>query len=412
MRKTALHSAAVMAAAVLLPATSYAQDQGTLYKQVNGWTITQFVQSESSADPSCSAVYIQNRFDGLRIEKVSDGYLFGINGLSREEQGDLYPLKFWFDGDRSQELSGEAGFIKDAAYPYDDWLSYFHAADAQPSPIDAIGGLNSMSFAFQMPGNRTGNDEVTVTYELKGSAAALLALEECYTIASTGGVMPTGASEGNQLMGSSDCPDDGPKLPGSGVCQGRGVNYLNIVDGSAPELDVGCEWKLNEAAMPGGDYLFYLASSCGVHLSQLEFAAGAQTADVNLVKSAMGNGDDWGSILTVIAVDEADPKASLLQFVRNGMDDKAEAAKCRVAAYGGGPADALVIDNLSPAEAKADMETSMEPRWACGEYGLNQDSQSFWRIFGGFAWYFDLGQDAYFDIDPRSLTVVSAADLN
>lgn len=178
-------SAAIIALTLFLPANAYAQDQSTLYKDVKGWTINQYAQSESSPDPSCSAVFIQNLYNGLRIERFTQGYLFGINGLSRENQGRRYPLKFWFEGDRTQELSGEASFVKDAAYPLDDWLSYFHPINQQPSPVKAIGDSNIMSFAFPMPGNRTGNQEVTVTYQLNDSAAALLALDECYAIANS-----------------------------------------------------------------------------------------------------------------------------------------------------------------------------------------------------------------------------------
>lgn len=404
---------AVLWGVILLPLSAHAQDQGTLYKKVGQWTINQYAQSESSAQPSCSAVYAQDRLNWLRVERFNEGYLFGLNGLSRTEQGPLYDLKFWFDDDRSQELSGQAQFIKDAAYPLDDWLSYFQSTDAKPSPIEAIRGLNTMSFAFMVPGNRTGNNEVTTTFALKGSAAALLALEECYEVAaSSGDVAPSASVEADTpLNPPSDCPDDGPRLPGSGVCQGRGVNYLNIAEGNAPELMEGCEWKLNEAVMPGGDYLFYLATSCGKFLSKLELSIGASTADLNLIASAMSEGADRGKIGTSIPVDDANPKASLLQFVQSTIDDKTAAGKCRIVPYFGS-SDMLTIDNLSPTEAKIIDNKGDGARWACGPYGLNQESNAFWRIFSGFAWYFDLGQDAYFDIDPRSLTLVYANDLN
>lgn len=437
MRISLLLSVAAIAAITIIPLGATAQDMGKLYKKVKGWTVNQYAASESSPGPSCSAVRLKDHIQALRIERFKEGYLAGFNGLSRKEQWNKYPMKFWFDGNRSQEASGEGEFVKDAAYPLDDWLSFYIPADAKPSPVDAVKNLNSISFAYQIPGNRTGNDEVTITYKLVGSAAALLALDECYQRASSGGSMkvsgkkpkilsrpakkPAGTDMGalakksydrfegapaqkSNTMSNSDaestCPTEGPRLPGSGICQYRGVNYLNIVDGPPPILQEGCDWRLNEAAMPNGGYLLYLAELCNGKLATLKFSSGKPFSEVTL---------DGNKVITVGAVDMNNPRKNVLIYARNAMKDKAEAAKCRVVdAPNELAADALMVDVSAAEAAKAPKD---EPRFACGPFGLDDETTSFWRVFDGYSWHFELGQDAYKRFDPRSLTVISAADL-
>ena len=405
-------------AAALSPLGANAQDQGSLYKEVKGWAIHQHMNSESSPNPSCSAVMFKDHATAMRVVRFDQGFFYGVNGLNREQQGPLYDLSFWFDGDQSTRQGGQASFGKDAAYPYDDWLSFFHPLAERESLVGAIANKTMLSFAFPMPGNRTGKDEVTIDFELTGSAAALLALEECYQVAS--GAMQSNAPSPQASAApdpastpASDCPDGGPRLSGSGICQGRGVSYLDMVGGEAPMLSDGCEWKLNEAAMPGGDYLLYMAASCGAITTQLEFAAGARTAEVNIARSALQEGVAAGKIITVIAVDAQQPAASILAFVRDAMEDKAEAAGCEVfgrQADSGWPADALEVRNRAVEAEQAKTEYgSMDG--SCGPFGNGGDTTTYWREFGGYGWYFELGQDGYQDFDPRSLTIITASEL-
>lgn len=401
----------------LSPIGANAQDQGSLYKEVKGWAIHHHSNSESSPKPSCSAVLFKDHATAMRVERFDQGYFYGVNGLNRNEQGQLYGLSFWFDGDRSNQQGGEASFGRDTSYPYDDWLSFFHPYEERDTLVAAIANRNMLSFAFLMPGNRSGTDEVTIDFELTGSAAALLALEECYQVASGAVAQATPAPQAGAAPApesTSDCPDGGPILPSSGICQGSGVYHLNIVEGEAPLLYEGCEWKLNEAAMPGGDYLLYLGSSCNGITTQLEFPAGARTAEVTIAKSGLGDGAPGGKLITVITVDENDPKASILAFVQDSMDDKAEAAGCKLYGEETGssyPADALSARNEAAEEEQVKMAEDGPLDGTCGPFGNSGDSATYWRVIGGFGWYFELGQDAYQDIDPRSLTVVSGADL-
>lgn len=410
MIRHAVSSFAIVSALSCLPASADAQNQAKLYKEVKGWKVHSFAQSESSSKPSCSAVMFRDHVNAMRVERFEQGYLFGINGLSRKEQGREYDMSFWFDGDKSTQMGGMANFVKDAAYPHDDWLSFFHPAAERGTLVAAIANQSTMSFSFRMPGNRTGNDIVETEFALTGSAAALLALDECYQVANSQAVTPAANTVSAQ---PSDCPDDGPRLPGSGICQGRGVNWLEIVGGEPPVLYDNCSWKLNEAAMPGGDYLLYLASSCGPHTTKLEFSAGARFAEVMIAKSGLSEGEPGGKILTVAAVDGNDPKGSVLRHAQSAMADQAAAAKCFVQGIGADgylPSDAFVInDKTKEEEAKLAVDGPLDD--ACGPFGRYGESLAYWRVVGGYGWFFDLGQDAYQDIDPRSLTVIKAADL-
>lgn len=396
---------ATFVASIIFPISSYAQTDihpsVTLYKKVKGWTINQYTYSESSSNPSCSAVHFKNRFDGLRIERFKEGYLYGINGLSRDQQGATYKMSLWFDGNRAKNLFGEATFVRDTAYIQDDWLSHFHPVNEKPGPVEAIAGSNSLSFSFLMPGNRTGNNEVITNFKLYGSAAAILALEECYQVVSSNRLQKISAPQTEV----SSCPDDGPRMPLSGICRGRAANYLSLAGGAKPLLMDGCEWVVNETPLPGGDYLFYLASKCGKYLTQLEFSIGARFAEVNILHSAMNQGEPGGKIITVGTVDENDLHKNILHYAQNAMPDKLKAIKCRVvnANSEGWPSDALVVDVSQEEAANAPQG---EPRHSCGPFGVDQENTTYWRVFGGFSWFFNLGQDAYLDIDPGSLTIV------
>ena len=210
-----------------------------------------------------------------------------------------------------------------------------------------------------------------------------------------------------RAAGESSCPDDGPVLPGSGICVGRAVNYLNIVEGEEPALPENCHWTVNETAIVD-DYLLYRAASCNGKTAKLDFAGGARFASLGLAWSAVANQAMPDMIpVRITGADMDDPRDNILAAATLAMDDPVEAKKCRVRPAGieGWPADALVVD-VSPAEAaKAPQD---EPRQACGPFGLDQDNSAYWRIFQGFSWWFQLGQDAYQDIDPRTLTLVTA----
>ncbi|AMO71128.1 hypothetical protein AZE99_04010 [Sphingorhabdus sp. M41] len=212
-------------------------------------------------------------------------------------------------------------------------------------------------------------------------------------------------SKRSDAGGQSLCPDDGPVLPMTGICEGRATNYLNIVDGDAPQLPDNCHWSVNETAV-ADQLLLYLAATCDGKKAELGFAGGAHFAELNLAWSAVANESLEDTVLIRIgSAEPGRPYQNILFYAQDAMDDSAAAEQCMVRPAGvdGWPADAMVID-VSPEEAAK--APSDEPRTACGMFGLDQDNSSYWRVFQGYSWWFQLSQDAYQDIDPRSLTLV------
>lgn len=216
-----------------------------------------------------------------------------------------------------------------------------------------------------------------------------------------------------QQSPESMCPDDGPTFPITGKCVGRAINFIDMPamndhpDVAYFEQMTGdtCGWKLME--MPfATDALFYQGMVCGDRETTLEFAAGAQAAEIYLASSAYRaeTGYTETPLIRVFSVNPDDVFANILFRAREQMDDKDAAEACTVVQAGvaGWPEGSLVVDN--PAEADAH-DPNDGPRGACGPYGLNQGETNYWRIFGGFSWFFMLGQEPV-GIAPESFTLM------
>jgi hypothetical protein len=225
----------------------------------------------------------------------------------------------------------------------------------------------------------------------------------------------------------ASCPDDGPRLPGTGLCQGRVASYfdparlVSINDGDLPE---GCAYVINETMTPDPDEaILYNALSCKGKTTQLEFSAGARSASLSWgvsgffdnVPTAGEEGSERVRIFTLAEV--ADPKAMILDMAKaTAKEEKAPAAEiaaCELRPAGENfPADAFVVD-VNDAYKKANKlgEYDKGPEddpgtgvyGACGPYGVT-DSVRFWMIRDGYAWFVDQGQDLP-DFDATSLTV-------
>ena len=190
---------------------------------------------------------------------------------------------------------------------------------------------------------------------------------------------------------------DGPKLPGTGICEAKAASYLQFAGGPRPKAPTGCQWVVNELALPGDEFLLYLAARCGGKTHTLAYSGGAQKAELKF--------DGTGAaIVEIFAADGGDGSAAILRHTRAAMSNPADAAKCAVrpAKIESWPTDAMVVDVSAAEVAKIPKDG---PRTACGTYGLDEDSQMFWRAFQGFAWYFNLGQEEP-EIDPGSFTVL------
>jgi hypothetical protein len=225
----------------------------------------------------------------------------------------------------------------------------------------------------------------------------------------------------------ASCPDDGPRLPGTGLCQGRVVNYfdparlVSIKDGDLPE---GCTYVINETMTPDpNEAILYNALSCKGKTTKLEFSAGARSASLSYgvsgffddVPTAGAEGSERVRIFTLAEV--ADPKAMILDMAKaTAKEEKAPAAEiaaCEVRQAGENyPADAFVVDvndaykkakKLGPYDKGAKDDPGTGVYGACGPYGVT-DAQRFWLIRDGYAWFIDQGQDVP-DFDAGSLTV-------
>ena len=179
------------------------------------------------------------------------------------------------------------------------------------------------------------------------------------------------------------------------------VSPLVFAGGKRPNPPMGCQWVMQSLEMPGDEFLFYLGAECQGKIRRLEYNGGAHKAELKFDEKSPAVVEIWS------AEPGQGPKA--VEGHVRGMLKKAEAAKCfvRPARNEFFPADALVVDVSDAEAAKAPKD---EPRNACGQYGLDEDSQSFWRVFQGYAWYFNLGQDEP-EIDPGSLTL-ARKDVN
>ncbi len=192
------------------------------------------------------------------------------------------------------------------------------------------------------------------------------------------------------------CPDESPRLPGTGLCQRTAADLIQRAPGASeiayPE---GCTAAVNETMMIGDEALVYGAQRCGEAVTKLEFAAGAQTAEISL------QGYE-GVVIRLFGVDP-DPQGALKAAIADLPEAARATCEIRPAGIEGWPADALVIAPTAAARAKLPKD---EPVAACGPFGLDEDSRSYWRIRQGQAWFFDLGQDDP-GFDAPSVTIIA-----
>lgn len=202
----------------------------------------------------------------------------------------------------------------------------------------------------------------------------------------------------------SACPDDGPRLPITGICAGRAVAYFDPEAAPAEPADIGaigkdCTWVVNEMSMGIEDEaLIYRALSCNGVTTKLSYAGGARSAALQLETSALG-ATPGAELVRIFTSDPKDPQASIRFLIADAP--AAQRPKCEVqpANQPSWPKDALVIGYKAAFQRELKKD---EPNAVCGSFGLDQDSQSFWRIQQGYAWFFQLGQDAA-EIDPAAI---------
>lgn len=212
--------------------------------------------------------------------------------------------------------------------------------------------------------------------------------------------LPSGDAEAKEKA----CPGGEARLPLTNWCQRKALKYLNAAGGYNEPMQ-GCEWVVQETEF-AGDALLYRAMKCGENVAKLSFAGGAQLAELRIETSSIGF-EKGGIVVQVASADPANPTANV-QSIARGALDASEAAKCfvRPAGIDSWPTDALVVD-VTPEEAAKITEDG--PRTACGPYGLDEDSATYWRVFQGFSWFFSLGQEVEYDAGSFTLLTKDAS---
>jgi hypothetical protein len=198
---------------------------------------------------------------------------------------------------------------------------------------------------------------------------------------------------------ASACADDGPTFPGTSICVGRSVNFMDPDALAAmPPPREGCEAWAPQATMLGdGEALLYMAATCKGAPTTLTFADG---------KLTYGTGEMAGYGGDLIEIFDAPEQALAPLYEKMEALPAAERAECLVqsAGYDGPLAQAVVIGPTAAVRAKAPTD---QPNAFCGPYGLNEDESSFWLVRQGKAMFFQLGQEQQ-DIDAASVTLMRA----
>ena len=203
---------------------------------------------------------------------------------------------------------------------------------------------------------------------------------------------------------AAPCPDDGHRLALTQLCSARVVNDLDPAIGLATESPDGCDWKFTETPMPDpNEVIVFRALECKGVMTALEVHGGAHSAALGYAKSAL-YGDSALSVepVRMFISDPADPK-KVIRDLLEGVPAP-ERAKCDVRpveASIGWPGDALALH--SDAAERTNLPAG-EPASMCGDLGRDEDTTSFWRITGGYAMFFELGQDIP-DIDAGSFMI-------
>jgi hypothetical protein len=195
------------------------------------------------------------------------------------------------------------------------------------------------------------------------------------------------------------CAPGDAKLPVTGLCQAQATALLLAASGAQATAPEGCSWSVEEAAMTDRTALLYRGARCKERSTKLKFVPGTPLGRFLILASPYEDAPADDAPLASLTL--AENPAALLGIVRAQVKDPAERARCqlRPAAIEGWPADAQVVDEVPPPPADG-------VRSACGPLGLDEDSQTFWRLSQNRAWFFELGQESAI-VDPGSFTIVN-----
>lgn len=306
-----------------------------------------------------------------------------------------------------------------------DWQGYL-GVDGDSRSTSGSAGHGWTFLWLQLPERDrigTGNDmtievgSTTVHHPLIGTAAVITKIEECMSrkgqppksaAAASAPAPAATAAAGNAPAAprkdSGPCPDDGPRLPVTGLCRGRATAYLNVP--SQPDLfifpDKACSWDLQETALPDDSVLLYRVLRCKGVTSHLDFAGGAHYAQLIPDRSAIdaayggkGKVADAKPLAWITIIDPANVRRDLTRASSEGLGAAARKYKCRLTpsklydGYVFGADPSTLPDEPTPA--------------VCGTFSEGDGVMRFWRVFGDTAILFDMPGEAYQEFDPVSM---------
>lgn len=186
------------------------------------------------------------------------------------------------------------------------------------------------------------------------------------------------------------CPDEGPRLPISGACKGRAVNF--VIDPTELMMDApdGCHWEMTEVPFVM-DAMLFRALNCEGTVTALDYAGGAHAAELSYLRSAYGREAAEGTIAVRVATWWDSEDWRLLETIPEESRDA-----CEILPAGPGyPASAKVIAAKPGAEG-AD----------CGRFVRGGETDNFWIVREEYVYAFTLPEGPR-DLDPASFVVVT-----
>ena len=369
------------------------------YARIEGWTVV--AVSRDGEFRSCRAS-LKGRSGILRIVHNGRAWLVSVPGDGRTGK---------FDGNLSVSNPNDLADLTDA-FTYKSNNGKRATTRVRPHVIDAIRAGRTLSATLNAG---------EMAWSLDGSAAALSAVEDCVASRGKSGPVaqrknsPQRQTKNRQRQAQNQrqeapamprpagsggaCPRGETPLPVTGLCPTEAREaFLSMSDPEGYRLQPGCRWVVNETAFAGTDEaVMYLATECKGKTAELDFSAHNRGFEMN---SSAGDVK-----ITGITVDAADPDKSVQRFARQAIEDKQRRRECTLQMADHG--DSYNLD-LPPAEVKR-LSAEGPYGWECGPYGTRDDA-SHWRIFGGYGWHFEVGQDAYVSVAPESLRLIYFVD--
>lgn len=326
------------------------------------------------------------------------------------------PWRLGWDG-----LQWQAAVALDAE---PDWSGALDVdGDSRPISGSAKGGWTIAWLGMaELERIRDGNEmildvgRVSIDHRLIGTAAVITRIEECVQLngARAAAAQTPVASRRTEVArsGAADCPDDGPRLPFTGICAGRAVNYLGGEATYGDYLpDPDCEWVVNEVQVVE-DALLYRALRCKGVTAQLEYAGGAQWAQLMVARSALDAAygsavsDPDKPLVWFNTIDPDDVERELDMRSRLGSEAELRGRVCAISKVDPSISPDGYVFDITPADPRYAQSQEGPMGAQCGPFSYGDGSVRFWRVLGDYAFLFDLSADIYQDIDPNTVTLL------